>query len=519
MDRRSSTMRSWSGSSGTGASDRISGLPNPGETLTASSSIVSPKWYLDGVAVAGAAGTARTLSLAGVSVGAVVSVRDLADRVSKTVTAPVVVTPPPPTGTPVYGRQLLDTPVAEFLDVTNWSTLTGFNYNTTPPGTLVVNMASSPAPASGNVHVPFNSPVAAGEQVVVEINTTAWSAGTPNVGLSDGASQTLLGVGVNQARRRRASLTATSDIRTHLTMRAGGRLVADVANVGAWSIQDMIDAPKKIFVTAGQSNMDGPSSVSGFNAADFAPDPRALWHTQVTNSTWNSVSDGSGPTINAALNGNQGIGVPSLSGAMMQSAAGNPEGNGPMHSIIKNMMDDPSWQEDGYAASFIGSSEGGTSISPSPDGGWAFPGNTYYPGGNGRLYDMMVAHVAALRASVAGSEVAGFFWCQGESDASLNYAPMFKQMILGLRAIWGDFPVVILEIGGLLEQGGVVARINEQKKLDQNSGDVSAIPNCTYVTRRPDAVIESDAIHFDVPSQIARGEDAAAAMIALLNAA
>jgi hypothetical protein len=52
-----------------------------------------------------------------------------------------------------------------------------------------------------------------------------------------------------------------------------------------------------------------------------------------------------------------------------------------------------------------------------------------------------------------------------------------------LRAEFGDFNLVVAEIGGLRSQANVAAMIETQQRLDQDSGHADALPFCRYVGR------------------------------------
>ena len=84
-----------------------------------------------------------------------------------------------------------------------------------------------------------------------------------------------------------------------------------------------------------------------------------------------------------------------------------------------------------------------------------------------------------------------------------------------LRAEFGTFPIVILEIG--FDVAGAATRNAEQLKLVTGSGDPLALPLVAFVPRPAGWALEPDAVHYTAPTQRQRGIDAANAMRAMLT--
>ena len=89
-------------------------------------------------------------------------------------------------------------------------------------------------------------------------------------------------------------------------------------------------------------------------------------------------------------------------------------------------------------------------------------------------------------------------------------------MFDGLRTSYGDFPIVISEIGGLTSDTNTAAMITEQQKLATGSGDASELTKCKYVARPSGAAIEADNTHFTGATNITRGTEMGETMATML---
>lgn len=224
--------------------------------------------------------------------------------------------------------------------------------------------------------------------------------------------------------------------------------------------------PLKLFILAGQSNMDGQAFVSGLPEMLQAPQADVAFYRD----RWTTLQPGSGKT-------SAQFGPEVTFGRAMADL--NPDAN---IALLK------------YAVS--GS-------------------NLYYgwnPGGNGRptgsYYSTLMTKVADALASLgpdSTAEIGGVIWMQGESDASTptmaaTYEVNLTQFINSVRTDLGspNLPFVIGQISEApsWSYGSIVREAQY---------DVSrAVPN-TWMVRTSDLTFNDDGIHYDAAGQYALG--------------
>lgn len=293
---------------------------------------------------------------------------------------------------------------------------------------------------------------------------------------------------------------------TNVGFRVNGSFNGEIDTVQFYDMQPMIDKPKDIYICAGQSNEAAGSAKTGFDAFTTPIEPRAMFVSPFERTNQGARTDGSGAAINAAWDANYGIGIPRLCAEPLPQASVCFEAIGPVTSRATVICD--SGTEDGRQPLFVGVAHGGTSL----DTEWNKDDDA-------RCYDLMVANVQAMLDENPGNRIAGMFWCQGESTPAAGYAAKFKAFINDLRSKpgWGEFPVVISEIGEDDTDPTVAAKILEQQKCATGSGDASELTKCAYVPRPAGWALELDGIHYTGTTNIARGTASAQAMISLFS--
>ena len=400
---------------------------------------------------------------------------------------------------------LMDEAPADLLDASGWTTGTGISFSSADCGKAVFDGTQ---PSQVNFQRTTDRAITNGNELVAyaEIRRTAGQVSSLQVG---GGGSDTFGTGAIATSRnavRRATVTSAS--------RTVGRAVVssdfegEIRRLQFHDIQARLDGPLDIYICAGQSNMAGISSVTDADLDIDVVEPRALYVPSKTFNALGAETDGTGTSINANLSSSEGIGSALLCVEPIQHAkADNSAGVSPVTSISTAICN--GGVSSGRTAIFIACAAGGTQLLPS--------GGEWNPSGtDSRYYDLMVAQVNALLALNGSNVVKGMFWCQGESDGATGYAAAFNTMASGLRTSYGDFPIVIMEVGGTVAASA--AMVAEQQKLASGSGDASELASCAYVTRRPGAALEADNVHYTAAAQRDRGADAGAAMLTLINA-
>ena len=388
---------------------------------------------------------------------------------------------------------MLPTAVAEFSDASGWVSSSDYDIS----GGKLTYLNTTTAVNALSTALPTN--ILENRHYAVFTHVTRRDAGGIywyGTGVSGGSQQ---GSSINGARRVLSSFVANRDI-DEFGLR-GTPFDGDVTTHQIYDITDEISGQLDIHILAGQSNMVGASSTTGFDSLTEALEMRALSISGTDDGSFKFETDQTGPTINAALGADDGIGV--IKGGMiepMTHSSANFQGAGPATSIA-NVICDRSTVRPIFACMAHGATD-------------LFDGWDHTYTGTGAEYDLMVANVDHVRGLNAANQVKTFFWCQGESSTHTGYAAQFKAMIDTLRAAWGQFAVVIMEHGGDAASAGHINMKAEQQKLATGSGDASELTRCIYVERPTGAVLEADGTHFTGTTNRTRGTEAAQAAIA-----
>ena len=133
---------------------------------------------------------------------------------------------------------------------------------------------------------------------------------------------------------------------------------------------------------------------------------------------------------------------------------------------------------------------------------------------NGEAWVNMLKQLRAIVAAApVGSTVCLGLQCGHEADVGVNSATLLPAAVESdinlLRAEFGNFPVVMMEIGNVEPGENQIAQQNAMAALAESMTGV------TYIPRRAGATFMPDGIHYNQASQRLRGEDAAAAGLAL----
>jgi hypothetical protein len=140
------------------------------------------------------------------------------------------------------------------------------------------------------------------------------------------------------------------------------------------------------------------------------------------------------------------------------------------------------------------------------------PTGTFPAGTN--LYDQALAVTNAAMASF-GSQIAGFFWVQGETDATdagqaAAYEANLTALFNAVRAAYGPIPIVFAQ----LQSGVAAAHVATIRTAQANVA--AAFSNCTLVLT-DDIGLGGDNIHYTADGYAALGDRMASAMIDLLG--
>ncbi len=394
-------------------------------------------------------------------------------------------------------RGLIPDSAADFRIVTEWET---------PPAGLSWDSAAGALVASGSqaytlLNYPLPAPLVAGDPYAAVMEVTNLTAGTTRPRLEGGGASFshVTPITYNCTTVRRFVPTVNH---TDLVLVLPSDLVGRVGYANLFALKDRIAAPADIYIFAGQSNMVGGSATADWDPALDRPVLEALAVAGFGRGADGYTNDGSGASINPAFDSGYGIGDPV---PMVHPVTHNSPNLGrvsPAGHVMRHLVDHaPTAGREKVAACMAAA-----------DTDLFFH---WDPASDGRMYDLMVANVNALLARNPGSQVKGLFWCQGESSDATGYAALFNSVIDGLRSQWGQFPLVIMEIGGQLEWGATAALKAEQMKLATGSGAAEELADCLYVPRPAGATfIPGDDVHYDGATNRLRGQAAAAAFLA-----
>lgn len=150
----------------------------------------------------------------------------------------------------------------------------------------------------------------------------------------------------------------------------------------------------------------------------------------------------------------------------------------------------------GRSILILGCAHGGTRIVGN-DAEWN-PDATVGDGAS--LYDNMTTRIDDALALNPGNVLKGMIWGQGESDRSnsmdTDYPPAFANMLSTLRATYSVPSLPVMLIGPMPDDTTNTQPlfIATQEKLDQDSGDATAIPGVHYIAR-PAGYMSGDGTH------------------------
>ncbi|MTH33059.1 hypothetical protein GL279_00405 [Paracoccus limosus] len=238
-----------------------------------------------------------------------------------------------------------------------------------------------------------------------------------------------------------------------------------------------------VFIFDAQSNIVGAES-SDVDWSIDTPEPRALYIPGVANAPFGAVLDGNG------------VGMPLLVQDPLQHSTTN-SGGGPMGSFVKRMCE---WLADDEVLVLVAV-------------GWAGQGrlNSGYWNRDGADYRAWTNMLTQLRGTMAqastGSTVCGALQCGHEADISVNSATLLpaavERDIADLRAEFGDFPVVMMEIGNATPNANQIAQQDAMEAL------AGRLARCAYIRRPAGATFRPDGVHYDQATNRIRGAAAA----------
>lgn len=385
----------------------------------------------------------------------------------------------------------------EFNAATGWSSHTG----------LTIDTASGLAKWAGtngtqqNFQINMTGAVATDRQysmVTRLLNRTAGQV-TPAMG-GGGFTNAQFSIMANRAAQRRIVPTAAHNVARLVV--AGGT-AADIDYLRVYDLTTLLAKKWRIVFVYSQSNWVGNEIASGEGTAqgvDWSidtPEPRAIYFPSIANTTFGSEMDA------------VGLGKPMIALDPMQHQTEN-VGGGPGAAFCRAFADG---LRDDEVLVYLATGYAGGARLPT-DGVWNRQNN-------GVAWAGMIKQIdGALAKAPAGSTVAGMIFCQGESDRGqhVDHTAAVRADLEYLRGRYGNMPIVVAEIGAETSDANTAAMIAEQAKLDMDSGNALALPNCRYIARRGNAALMADKIHYDQPSQRARGADAAAALMGMLYA-
>lgn len=392
---------------------------------------------------------------------------------------------------------LVPQPAGEFNSASGWSTHTGLTIDTAN-GLAVWDGSSTTQQAQA---ITLTSPAVIGHEYGLLTSVTSRTAGQLSFGLGTPGAVSATG-SITVARARSGRVTATGASTTaRLTVGASSAMSIDYLRV--YDLTVLMQKKWRIVFVYSQSNWVGQEAADA-NSIIFAPESRAIVIPGSANTTFGAELDGTG------------IGRPMPVIDPIQHQTGN-TGGGPGGAFCKafanGLLNDEVlvYVATGYAGGGRMGSDG------------AAVSGVWNRQAGGIAWVKMEQTLDALVAGApVGSTVAGSIFCQGETDRGVSSAAAHAAAIRGdyvyLRGKYGNFPIVVMEIGTVRSAGNNTDLMCiEQAKLDSNSGDALALPRCRYFTRPANAVLRSDAIHFDQTTCEYRGGQQAAPGLLALN--
>ena len=282
---------------------------------------------------------------------------------------------------------------------------------------------------------------------------------------------------------------------TRVRLSANAAFDGTVEDMQAVDMTAMLAQPADIYIAAGQSLIAAESASTPVDPELDYWVPRCLYLPGFTNSTYGTVAG----TVAACV-------------APLQMRKTS-QGVSPMTSFARAV--EPVTPV-GRTVLIVGAAEGGTRLVGN-DAEWN-PDATI---GNGAtLYNEMVTQAQAALALNPGNRIMGLIWGQGESDRAPDmgtaYPPPFTALVSGLRTALSLPNLPVMLIGPMPDDtnGNQPLFIQTQERLDQDSGDATAIPGVHYVPR-VSGYMSGDGTHPEPEGNRIAGRDAAAAFIAL----
>ncbi len=399
---------------------------------------------------------------------------------------------------PVFGvRGLIPDGAADFRIVAEWEPApAGVTWDTE-----IGAMVASGTQAFSLLNYPLPTPLVAGDPYAAVMEVPVLTAGTTRPRLEGGGSTFSHPTPITYKSTTVRRFVPTVN-HTDLVLVVPSDLVGRVGYANIFPLKDRIAAPADIYIFAGQSNMVGGSATADWDPAIDRPVLEALAVAGFGRGADGYTNDGSGASINPAFDSGYGIGHPVPMVHPVTHSSPNLGRVSPAAYIMRHLVDTvPTPGREKVAACMAAA-----------DTDLFFH---WDPANDGRMYDLMVANVNALLARNPGSQVKGLFWCQGESSDATGYAALFNSVIDGLRASWGPFPLVIMEIGGQPEWGATIAMNAEHAKLATGSGAAEELADCIFLPRPEGATfIPGDDVHYDGATNRLRGQEAAEAFLA-----
>ncbi|MEM9910006.1 MAG: sialate O-acetylesterase [Pseudomonadota bacterium] len=284
------------------------------------------------------------------------------------------------------------------------------------------------------------------------------------------------------------------------------------SSIATFRLNDLLDLPQAIFLSIGQSNWIGNSA--GYDKADIEYADGCLYTPSIVN---RSIGADDYPSAAGEM-------LPMMAMEPMQHQTLN-LGQGPGAEFCREIREGiPASQAVHYFAGARAAAgfKDGDLWAGSLDGGGQPTGGSSYV----KWWTEARKLFARAQAWHPESYIAGVIVCGGESDLGGTWdegrnatesLSNLSKLIDDIRTEWGaNIPVVISEIGYQPTDTGVAEFIEAQQQLATGSGNATYEKNlCAYVAR-PSNFVLTDGTHYDAATNRQRGQDAAAAMAALI---
>ncbi|MEM8872523.1 MAG: sialate O-acetylesterase [Pseudomonadota bacterium] len=282
---------------------------------------------------------------------------------------------------------------------------------------------------------------------------------------------------------------------TRMRMLASNTFDGSLDHLQVVPMDDLLAQPSDIYIMAGQSLMAAEQKSLPVDPKKDYWVPRCLYLPGVQNNTYGSKVDELA-ACTAPLQ-------------MVQAS----QGVSPAISFAQEIEKSTAA---GRTVLILACANGGTHLVGS-DAEWNPAGSV---GDGGLLYGLMRDRALAALAAKPGNQIKALVWAQGESDRTgtidVDYPPAFTSMVGQLRTDLSlpNLPVMIL--GPMPDDQTAVQPlfISTQEKLDQDSGDPTAVSGVHYVARES-GYISSDGTHPEPEGNRLVGRAAAQRFVAL----